>query len=106
MQDLQVKRNIKFVRFERPTAWVVAAFVVEIQDGCEVAISDPKIVRVILKQNQFQCALNSGKILSLPPARNLLAVPNTLLISPYFFSFQHFNSDIIVWFLAQPPTFS
>lgn len=103
---IQRKRYIKFAKIEKPTAWVVAAFVVEQEGDTIVHVSEPRIIKVIAKQ----IAALTGKVAKF--ATKLLAAPQIIQQKGGQYTFTYptalFGSQtaILNWFGARPPTFA
>src|SRR4051812_37313117 len=102
MNNLQTtQRKVQFATVERPTAWIVVAFLTEIRGEETIVISGPKVVKVILKKT---VALLDGKkapILALPaPISNAFSV-QAPIESPYVASiFGYSNSDVVIGLAA------
>lgn len=108
MVDIQIKRNIRFVTVEKPNAWLVLAVLVEIRDGLTVAVSEPKIVKIIQKKfAALSGNVQKRKISQLSAPKILVNQSHARhgIISPYSTSFKYLDSHTIPWFSAQPPTF-
>lgn len=109
MLKLNPQRKVKLVTVERPTAWLVVAFLTETRGEETIIISGPKVVKVILKQSK---ALVGGKkqgnaaVLALPAPVSTSFAVITPIASPfvsYIFGFS--NSDVVMGLAARPPTF-
>jgi hypothetical protein len=106
MLKQRTQQHIRFAKIEQPNAWVVVAVLLETTGNETVAISEPKVVKVIPKA---QFALPGGKKQS--SAVLLLSAPYVAyfghsLTSPYFsLIFGSEKSNFIIGLAAQPPTF-
>jgi hypothetical protein len=104
MLKLHSQQHIRFAKVDRGDAWVVVAVLFETTGNETVAISEPKIVKVIPKA---QYALPSG---SKTHQVLLLAAPAQVLVehaiaSPYFTQiFGYSDSNFITGIAPQPPT--
>ncbi len=107
MLKLNPQRKVKLVTVERPTAWLVVAFLTETRGDETVVISAPKIVKVILKQSKALIeAKKTNAVLALPAPVGLDAVIEIPTASPYVSSiFGYSNSDVVIGLAARPPTF-
>jgi hypothetical protein len=107
MLKIHTQRKVEFMTVERPTAWVVVAFLVEIAGDERTVISGPKVVKVILKS---ATGLPSGKkaasaMLALPAPISMAFAVQAPLESPYVTSLFGFsNSDLVIGLAARPPT--
>jgi len=108
MLQIHTQRKVEFMTVERPTAWIVVAFLVEYAYDERKVISGPKIVKVILKT---ATALPDGKkpgskpLLALPAPVSLAFAVTAPIISQYFpniFGFS--NSEFVTGLAARPPT--
>ena len=100
------KQYVRFVTVEKPTVWVVVAVLVEDRDGETIALSEPRIVKIIKKEPREMLALASGQRLLassvvLPAPASILSSSN-FIPSPYIASFGY--SEVISWLFARPPT--
>jgi hypothetical protein len=110
MLNIHVQRKVEFMTIEKPMAWVVVAFLVEIRGDERIVLSGPKVVKVILKKN---AGLLEGKkqggnvVLALPAPVSMAFSVQAPIVSPFasnIFGFS--NSDLVVSLAARPPTFS
>ena len=105
MKSIQVKRNIRFFTIERADAWVVLAAVIEIHDGKEIPVSEPKIVRIIAKKFAVIAGnVEKKKVPALTAPKILFNKIVRGVISPFCTSFKYLAANSIPWFSAQPPT--
>jgi len=105
MLKIQPKQHIRFATIEKSMMWVVVAVLVESRDGEDFVVSEPKIIRVILKERKL--ALSKGvisKALCLSVSNCISSSTKTGVISP-FVSFLYTKSSFVIWFSARPPTF-
>jgi hypothetical protein len=108
MINLHAQRKVEFMTVERPTAWVVVAFLVEIRGDERTVLSGPKVVKVILKANS---SLPGGKkepkaVLALPAPVSMAFAVQVPVVSPFasnIFGFS--NTEFVVSLAARPPTF-
>jgi hypothetical protein len=107
MLNIQAQRKVQFATVERSNAWVVLAFLTEIQNGETVIVSEPKVVKVILKHSP---QLPSGKksqttLLALPAPVSLEKTIELPIVSPFVSAIFGFsNSDVVIGLAARPPT--
>jgi hypothetical protein len=103
----QTQQHIRFITVEKPTAWVVVAVLVEMNGEETIAVSQPKVVRVIPKA---QAALKGATVQSpflLSAPVEISASHFESLVSPYFaYIFGSEKSNFITGLAAQPPTFA
>lgn len=97
------KRFVRFLTVEKASAWEVYAVLFESDGLSVVAISEPKLVRVVAKDVKAlkgSCANPSCLAASKPEEQTQEAIP-----SPYFptlFGFS--NSEFVIHHSARPPT--
>jgi hypothetical protein len=104
MSQIKIQKRMKFVTVERPTAWLVVAFLVEFQDGVEVIVSEPKVVKVILKKKALELGSNS-KMFALSGPVSCAKCASRLVASPYVAFFNTKETQNFSLF-ARPPTFA
>ncbi len=97
------KQHIRFATLEQPHAWVVVAFLIETNGNETIAVSDPKVVKIIPKS---QFALKAGNLSSFAlSAPQEIVSTLSLQRSPYVVSlFGYSNSEVVIGLAAQPPT--
>jgi hypothetical protein len=107
MLKLNPQRKVKLITVERPTAWLVVAFLTETRGDETVIISGPKVVKVILKQSKALVgAQKANVVLALPAPKGVEKIIEVLIPSPYVSSiFGYSNSDVVIGLAARPPTF-
>jgi hypothetical protein len=101
MLTLYTKRTIKFAVVEKPTCWLVYGVVFETRGNEQIAITEPRIVKVITKAR----AALPGTVVS-PFAlfgQSIAVQTPTGIISPYtaHVDAQH---SFLAWYYARPPT--
>jgi hypothetical protein len=100
------KRHIRFVTVEKPTAWIIVAILLETSGSETIALSEPRVVRVIPKKTTFtlpgKVIRSNTKILP-EPVKNISSSARAI-VSPYFNVFGYKHSHFITWFSARPPT--
>jgi hypothetical protein len=107
MLKIHRKQHIRFATIEQPTRFVVVAVMLETVGNETVAISEPKIVKIIPKAIHLLSSTKASPraILSLSAPVQSSTVGN--IVSPYFAHiFGSEKSNFIVGLAAQPPTFS
>jgi hypothetical protein len=104
--NIQTQRKVKLVTIERETAWVVVAFLTEIRDGEMVPVSEPRVVKVILKNNRALAgSKKQPQVLALPAPAIFQKVIEASYVSPYVSTIFGFsNSHVVIGLAAQPPT--
>ena len=102
MFELQTKRNIRCFTVERATVRLVFAALVEVQNGVEVLVSEPKLIKVLPKAT---ATLPAGKkpVLALPGIETQVAHTTVAYVSP-FVSLLFGNSELVINLAPQPPT--
>ncbi len=106
MLTLHAQRYIKVAKVEQQSAWLFVAWVVEKRGDTEVALSEPRVLRVIPKQPLKALA---GKIMAEAQAL-FLAAPRLLtgqivrIISAIEVFAGFTKPEVISWFSARPPT--
>ena len=105
MLNIRTKRHIRCARVETPTAWLVVAVLLETRGGETVAVSEPKVIKVIPKPTQLVLGGSYAK------TTLFLAAPTTLasssyskILSPYVPNLGFAQSNIITGLAARPPT--
>ena len=103
--SLYNKRFVKFIRIERPDAFVVVAVLFETNGTETYAVSEPKIVKILPKDS---VVIQSGKIshgFTLPAPIKELFKGSSPIKSPFFSTIFGFsNTDLVVSLSARPPT--
>ena len=104
MSQTLSKQHIRFTTIEKSTAWIVVAVLVE-NDGVDtVAVSEPKIVRIIPKPKSLVLTGSVGNPkLCLSCPEQVLKIKSPVK-SPFSILFGYSNTDLLVWYCARPPT--
>jgi hypothetical protein len=109
MLKIYSKRHIRFATVEQPTAWLVIAVLLETTGDKTIALSEPRVVKVIPKESML--ALPAVFVSSSFKAPLALPAPHAIVKaiaepteSPFASLFNTSNNQFIVWFSAQPPT--
>ncbi|MBX4197802.1 hypothetical protein KW782_00505 [Candidatus Parcubacteria bacterium] len=103
MINIQTKQHIRFAKVEQPTAWVIVAILLETTGDETVAISEPRIVKVIPKNNtSLKAGFDTRFILNAPVEILIHTAP---FASPYAnLLFGSRKSNFITGLAARPPT--
>ena len=105
MLKLHTQQHIKFAKLDRGDAWVVVAVLFETTGTETVAISEPKIVRIIPKAYQALPGSKSSQQAVLSLAAPAEELTRTHIVSPYFaYIFGTEKSNFITGIAPQPPT--
>ncbi len=106
MLKIQPQRKVQFVTVERPTAWLVVAFLTEMRGEEAIIVSKPKIVKVILKRAMALLeGKNKASTLALPAPKAEIKIKAVSIKSPYVsVIFGYSNSDVVIGLAARPPT--
>lgn len=112
MLNIHTERSVRLMTIERPTAWIVVAFLVETCGTETTVVSGPRIVKVIQKNNRaLPCGLSAQagrkgcSTLALPASLSETKVIETPIKSPYVsILFGFTNADVVIGLAARPPT--
>ena len=105
MLKLHTQQHIRFAKVDRGDAWVVVAVLFETTGNETVAISEPKVVKIIPKAIHKLSGSKSSPQANLSLTAPLEELSNRSIISPYFAHiFGSEKSNFIIGLAAQPPT--
>ncbi len=105
MLKLRTKQHIRFAKLDQGTAWVVVAVLIETVGTETIAISEPKIVKIIPKTQQYALSGNVAKNLTLAAPISAHHAQPSSVISPYISTiFGYADSNFIVGLAPLPPT--
>ncbi|MES2436951.1 MAG: hypothetical protein V4519_02975 [Patescibacteria group bacterium] len=106
MLKLHRKQHIRFATIEQPTQFVVVAVMLETVGTETVAISEPKIVKIIPKAIHLLSGSKTSPQAVLALTAPALALISQPIVSPYFAHiFGSEKSNFITGLAAQPPTY-
>ncbi len=106
MIELRTHQHIRFVTVEKPTAVFVYAILLETTGNETIAVSEPRIVKIIQKKGQLALkGTTPTTIYILPAPQEVIGTKVSKVISPYFaYIFGSETSNFIIGLAAQPPT--
>lgn len=105
MLKINTKRHIRCCTVETPTAWLVVAVLLETRGNETIAVSEPKVIKVIQKVTYTlggSTSVFSYPKLTAPEILSTIKVGK--ILSPYVPNFGFGQSNIITGLAAQPPT--
>ncbi len=104
MLKVNNKQHIRFIRLEQPTVWVVLAILLETRGDETVAISEPKVVKIIPKTVRMLAGTVGSSVLALGTSA-CQAPACRAVASPYIGAiFGTVNSRVIIGLAPMPPT--
>lgn len=109
MLKIHSKRHIRFATLEQPTAWVIVAVLLETRGNETIALSEPRVVKVIPKDGRLTLpgtfvSSSFNAPLALPASHAIVKNLVSSIISPFVSSFNISDKEFVMWFSAQPPT--
>ena len=105
MLKVNSKQHIRFIKLEQPTAWVVVAILLETKNGQTVAISEPRVVKIIPKAYYALPGTTRGSVLALSAPKLETLASYRPIASPYIGAiFGTVNSNVIMGLAPMPPT--
>ncbi|MDQ3076566.1 MAG: hypothetical protein M3Q63_00715 [bacterium] len=106
MIQLRTQQHIRFVTVEKPTAIFVYAILLETTGNETVAISEPKLVKVVARKGQLALKGTVPTLVqALPAPLEVIGMRVSKVVSPFFaFIFGSEVSNFIMGIAPQPPT--
>ena len=101
MLNIQTKRHIRFATVDKGTAWVVVAILIETTGNQTVAVSEPKVIKIIPKKPVLSLTGHTAEL----TAPNINVIFEKAVPSPFIsILFGNTNTSYIASLGARPPT--
>jgi hypothetical protein len=105
MNAIQIKRHIRVAKIENSTQWLFVAVVLEEQGGVMVAVSQPRVIKIIQKPNSaLPGKISQAITFKLASPLSKTQTRTSRIQSPYVSILFGTTSEVIVGLAAQPPT--